>query len=63
MAALDETITTLGDFVRATKQESLDLQLYVQVADDPNLIEVTEIFKVLPKSSKQNRPYLIFRCR
>lgn len=62
MAVLDETITTLGDFVSATKEESPDLQLYIQLAEESSLITVTEVMKVLPKT-KHDKPYLILRCR
>lgn len=59
---IDNTITTLGDFRRATKEEKGELQVYVELEDGSPLIEITEIIKVLAKSTT-GKPYIVLRAR
>ena len=57
---IDSTITTLRDFRHATKEETNDLQIYVET-ESGNLIEITEVVKILAKAG--DKPYLILRAR
>lgn len=59
---LDETITTVRDFVTATKHINPDAQIYVQLDEDSALIEITELLLRLPKYEYQ-LPYLILRAK
>ena len=54
---IDNTITTLR---HATKEEINDLQIYVET-ESGDLIEITEVVKVLAKAG--DKPYLILRAR
>jgi hypothetical protein len=58
---MEDTITTLGCFRRATKAEKNDLQIYVQ-NEDGSYTEITEITKVLPKRSDE-KSYIVLRAR
>lgn len=58
---MDDTITTLGCFRQATKEETNDLQIYVET-ESGSLIEITEILKVLAKSST-GKPFIVLRAR
>jgi hypothetical protein len=59
---LDSTLTTMGDFRRATKELKDDVRMYVDHPDFPSLIEITDIMLHLPKDDN-DRTCLILRAR
>ena len=58
---LDRTITTIGDFKKATEILNPNLQLYTEDIDGV-LTEVTQVLMVLSKKQEE-KSYLILRCR
>lgn len=58
---MNESITTVSDMLFALNGESPNQQLYLQHAEEPVLIEVLEIVKVLAKN-KDQEPYIVLRC-
>jgi len=59
---MDDTITTLGCFRQAIKEEKNDLQIYVETESGGPLMEITEVTKVFAKRSDE-QPYIVLRAR
>ena len=60
---IDETITTIENFNHATKSINPQTKMYVQLVGEElgDLVEITEIQLVLPKTF-EDKPYLILRA-
>lgn len=58
----DVTITTVGDLQYALEDVKDDVKLYAEDYNTETLVEITEIFLVLPKNEKED-PYVVLRCR